>query len=144
MWPTKTKNSLLSLNAFSACQSNASDLERLRGHIIWVGEITFLQDLCFLKSLPRFSGPLLICHLAFSPTLALPGLLISLPSYTFFSSASPSAQNSPLTHSLPSLPIRRPCFLSSSSIPAQLLISLSCFSDFLTTQLYHPELSFSS
>ena len=99
--------------------------ERLKGQIIEGREPTFLQVSLVLEMLTQILMPVPHLPFAFSPTLALPGLFISLPSDVFFSSASPSAQRplvSPFSSSLPILAL-----LHSSSIhPAQLMFSLSC------------------
>lgn len=115
--------------------------ERLKGHIIQVRETTYLQVRWLLKCLHRFSYPHLMCHFAFSPTLALPGLLISFPSNMFFLAASLSAPSPPLSHSYCSLsrhtgpasfPARCPCSADDSS-------SLHLYP--LPPPLHSPELS---
>lgn len=120
--PHRYKTPDLGLLAFPACQSHMhiSFWETGRSHYKSKRNHIFSSPLV-LGVITRLSCPHLIHHFAFSPTLALPGPLISLPSCVFFFSTSPSDAISILF-----LSTHRPGLLSSSIAPAQLMISLSC------------------
>lgn len=126
--PHRYKTPNLGLLAFPACQSPTHILlwetrrsNYKRNHIF--------SNSLVLEVLTRLSCLHLIHHFAFSPTLALPGLLISLFSYVFFFSTSPHLLSQ--SYSYPPLQLNHWSAHDFSFLHLYLL----------TPTLYNPELS---